>query len=101
MYTVPSAEPAASDCTLRHMAAGTREKLETLSGSVGVFKPTDHVSKELAAMYTALLTEVKKEHNDDPVVAAMEPPGEDMIGHPIMDAGTMRAAILQLLGVYD
>lgn len=82
------------------MAAGTREKLETLGASVRAFKPTDDVSKELAAMYSALLGEVKKEHDDDPVVAAMEPPGEDMMGRPIMDAGTMDAAIQQLLGVY-
>jgi hypothetical protein len=78
----------------------TREKLETVSGSVEAFKPTDNVSKELAAIYKALLTEVKNDHGDDPVVAAIEPPGEDMIGHPIMDAGTMGAAIRQLLSVF-
>lgn len=83
------------------MAAGTQEKLERLDISLEAFKATDGVSKELAAIFSALLTEVQKEHADDPVVAAITPPEVSTIGPPIMDAGTMRAAIAQLLSVYD
>ena len=82
------------------MTASNFERLQMLDDSLSEFRATNSVSRELADMYSALLATTKSERFDDPIVAAISPPADDMSGRPIMDVGTMRAAIKQLLAVY-
>jgi hypothetical protein len=76
-------------------------RLVDLYNNLGEFKPTDNASWQLAQIFNALVAEVKKDHGDDPVVAAIEPVGQSMTGGSTADCGTLRAAAWQLRAVLN
>jgi hypothetical protein len=82
------------------MAADLESRLVDLYNSLGEFKSTDNASWGLASIFNALLEEVRKQHGDDPVVAAIQPAAESMMGgKSTSDTGTLRAATWQLRAV--
>lgn len=85
---------------LHCVAMDLNARLVDLYNSLGEFKPTDNASWQLASIFNALLEEVRKQHGDDPVVAAIHPVEESMMGgKSTADCGTLRTAAWQLRGV--
>jgi hypothetical protein len=80
------------------------QRLEALDKSLREFKATDQASWTLGRVFNALLEEVRTHHGDDMIVKVIEPAEQaTMMGVPAgdestMTAGTMRAAIAQLIG---
>ena len=81
-------------------------RLAAFEKSIAEFKAESHPSWQTGTLYNALLAMTKEAHADDPVIRSLQPasrattvPGA--MGKEIsnMDAGSMRAAVNQMLSV--
>ena len=78
-------------------------RLSVLDASLEKFKAESNPSWQAAEIFNTLLTLVKEQYRDDPVIQAISPAEKGVtvpgaLGQDIskMDAGTMRAAIGQM-----
>jgi hypothetical protein len=72
-------------------------RIEAFIKSLASYPPREHPSAQVAAIFDALLAQVKTEHPDDPIVAEIEPSGSNMKVGSVMDAGSLIAAAQQLM----
>jgi hypothetical protein len=74
-----------------------RQRLLDFDASISSYKATDHPSRQTLDIFNALLAVAKEQHADDPVIQAIRPGEEDGMDDSSMDAGSMRAAVGQVL----
>ena len=65
-------------------------------GSLNAFKAEHKPSWPTAQVFNALLAAAQEQLPDDPVLKSVSSVGQDEIGRPTADAGTMRAVMTQV-----
>jgi hypothetical protein len=83
--------------------ADTTDQLAQLRQNLEDFGDSDSVSAEVGAVFNALLSQLKQEHPDEAVVAAIEPVGKTFEGSEFVDidARSLKALVDQLLAAAD
>ena len=73
-------------------------RIDDFIESLDTYPPKDHPAGQVADIFNALHDAVKKEHGDDPIVAAIRPARTSQNGKSEMDAGSLIAVARQLRG---